>query len=166
MFSSYKPVRTYATVLRDRIEVVDFRLTRLHSDPNGQSNAGPQPTENPSEKEFKSFIKDLSLGPGLELLVRKTATDTKFHYRRYKELSAFLRGLTLNFPSITSLRRWEGLVCSPKNVQHKPCWRQGCPGCLCIISVFCHQFGPECRVSNSLGTGNLQQTRSTWSVET
>uniref|UniRef100_A0A3Q3LCT9 Carboxypeptidase D, a n=1 Tax=Mastacembelus armatus TaxID=205130 RepID=A0A3Q3LCT9_9TELE len=98
----YIPVTIYASVSKDRVEVVDFRLTRLHSDP-GQSQKGPQPTQNPSEKEFQSLIKDLSLGPGLEQLVKSTATENSFRYRRYKELSAFLRGLTLNFPKITSL---------------------------------------------------------------
>lgn len=98
-------MRTYATVSKDRVEVVDFRLTRVHSDLNGQPIVGPQPTQNPSEKEFQSLIKDLSLGQGLEQLVRSTDTENSFRYRRYKELAAFLRGLTLNFPTITSLRR-------------------------------------------------------------
>ncbi|XP_044058334.1 carboxypeptidase D [Siniperca chuatsi] len=100
----YKPVSTYATVSEDGVEVVDFRLKRIHSDPNGQSLEGPQPTQNPSEKEFQSLIKDLSLGQGLEQLVRSTATENSFRYRRYNELSGFMRGLTLNFPKITSLR--------------------------------------------------------------
>ncbi|KAM8769489.1 carboxypeptidase D isoform 1-T1 [Acanthopagrus schlegelii] len=99
----YKSVRTYATVQKDGVEVVDFRLTRVHSDSNGQPIEGPQPTKNPSDKEFESLIKDLSLGQGLEKLVRDTATEKSFRYQRYKELSAFLRGLTLNFPQITSL---------------------------------------------------------------
>ncbi|XP_029301845.1 carboxypeptidase D [Cottoperca gobio] len=99
----YKPVRTYATVSKSGAEVVDFRLTRVHSDPNGQSVQGPQPTQNPSEKKFHTLIKDLSLGQGLEQLVKSTATDNSFRYRRYKEMSGFVRGLTLNFPKITSL---------------------------------------------------------------
>lgn len=105
LLSSYKPVRTYATVPKDGVEEVDFRLTRIHSEPNGQSPKGPPPTSTPSEKEFQSLIKDLSIGQGLEQLVRSTATENSFRYRRYKELSAFLRGLTLNFPKITSLHR-------------------------------------------------------------
>lgn len=105
LLSRYKSVRTYATVSKDRVEMVDFRLTHVHSDSNGQHIVGPQPTQNPSEKEFQSLIKDLSLGQGLEHLVSSTATEGKFHYRRYKDLSASLRGLTLNFPTITSLRR-------------------------------------------------------------
>ncbi|XP_040901723.1 carboxypeptidase D isoform X2 [Toxotes jaculatrix] len=100
----YMPVRTYATVSKDRVETVDFRLTRIHSDSKGQSQNGPQPTQNPSEKEFQSLIKDLSLGQGLEQLVKSTATENSFRYQRYKELAAFMRGLTLNFPKITSLR--------------------------------------------------------------
>ncbi|XP_070761493.1 carboxypeptidase D [Enoplosus armatus] len=99
----YKPMSTYATVSKDKVEVVDFRLKRVHSDSNGQSVEGPQPTQNPSEMEFQSLIKDLSLGQGLEQLVRNTAADNKFRYRRYKELSGVVRGLTLNFPKITSL---------------------------------------------------------------
>ncbi|CAJ1065576.1 carboxypeptidase D isoform X3 [Xyrichtys novacula] len=101
----YKPVRTYATVPRDGVEIVDFKLTRIHSDQNGHSSAGPLPTENPSEKAFQSLIKDLSLGQGLEQLVKSTDTKSSFRYRRYKEMSDFVRGLTLNFPKITSLRR-------------------------------------------------------------
>ncbi|KAK1899795.1 Carboxypeptidase D [Dissostichus eleginoides] len=100
----YKSVRTYATVSKGGAEVVDFRLTRIHSDSKGQSPKGPQPTQNPSEKKFQSLIKELSLGQGLEELVRSTAADNSFRYRGYKELSGFLRGLTLNFPKITSLQ--------------------------------------------------------------
>uniref|UniRef100_A0A665UQD4 Peptidase M14 domain-containing protein n=1 Tax=Echeneis naucrates TaxID=173247 RepID=A0A665UQD4_ECHNA len=100
----YTPLRTYATVSQDSVELVDFRLTRLHSDSKGQAQNGLQPTQNPSEKEFQSLIKELSLGQGLEKLVRITATDSSFRYQRYKELSGFMRGLTLNFPKITSLR--------------------------------------------------------------
>ncbi|KAL3057288.1 hypothetical protein OYC64_007716 [Pagothenia borchgrevinki] len=100
----YKSVRTYATVSKGGAEVVDFRLTRIHSDSKGQSPKGPQPTQNPSEKKFQSLIKELSLGQGLEELVRSTATDNSFRYRGYKDLSGFLRGLTLNFPKITSLQ--------------------------------------------------------------
>ncbi|XP_061682787.1 carboxypeptidase D [Syngnathoides biaculeatus] len=100
----YQSMRTFATVSKDRVEVVDFRLTRLHSDPNGLWPSGPQPTPNPSEEEFESLIKDLSLGQGLERLVKSTDTENNFRFRGYKELSAFLRGLTLNFPKITSLQ--------------------------------------------------------------
>lgn len=99
----YIPVTIYATVSKDRAEVVDFRLTRLHSDSNGQFPNGPQPTKNPSERELDSLIKELSLGQGLEDLVRSTPTDSSFRYRRSKDLSAFLRGLNLNFQKITSL---------------------------------------------------------------
>ncbi|XP_059186882.1 carboxypeptidase D [Centropristis striata] len=99
----YKSVRIYATVSKEGVEVVDFRLTRL-SDLNSQSLKRPPPTPNPTEKEFQSLIKELSMGQGLEQLVRNTATENSFRYRRYKELSGVLRGLTLNFPKITSLR--------------------------------------------------------------
>lgn len=107
-FPRYESLKTYATVSTDRAEIVDFRLTRVHPDPKSQHVLGPPPTQNPSEKELRSLIKELSLGQGLEQLVRSTATETKFHYRRYKELSGFLRGLILNFPNITSVRRYEG----------------------------------------------------------
>ncbi|KAM7413254.1 hypothetical protein PAMA_020570 [Pampus argenteus] len=100
----YTPVTTYATVSKHSVEVVDFRLTRVQSDPNSQSPKGNQRIQNPSEKELQSLIKDLSLGQGLEQLVKSTATENNFHYRHYKELSASLRGLTLNFPKITSLK--------------------------------------------------------------
>lgn len=91
----------------------------MHSDPNNQHIVGPQPTENPSEKELRSLIKDLSLGQGLEELVRNTAAETKFHYRRYKDLSGSLRGLMLNFPTITSLRRYQGFY-HPSSSVFKP----------------------------------------------
>eukprot|EP00066_Takifugu_rubripes_P017490 XP_011606756.1 PREDICTED: LOW QUALITY PROTEIN: carboxypeptidase D [Takifugu rubripes] len=100
----YESLKTYATVSKDSAEMVDFRLARVHSDPNSHHIVGPQPTENPSEIEFRSLIKDLSRGQSLEQLVRNTATENKFRYRRYKDLSGFLRGLMLNFPTITSLR--------------------------------------------------------------
>ncbi|KAI3354320.1 hypothetical protein L3Q82_018854, partial [Scortum barcoo] len=100
----YKPVSTYATVSKGGVEVVDFRLKRIHAETSGQSISGPQLTENPAEMEFQSLIKDLSLGQGLEQLVRSTATENNFRYMRYEEMSAFMRGLTLNFPKITSLR--------------------------------------------------------------
>lgn len=109
-FPRYESLKTYATVSTDRAEIVDFRLTRVHSDPSSQHMSGPPPTQNPSEKELRSLIKELSLGQGLDQLVRSTATETKFRYRRYKELSGFLRGLILNFPNITSVRRYRGRV--------------------------------------------------------
>ncbi|KAM9853447.1 carboxypeptidase D isoform 2-T2 [Aulostomus maculatus] len=99
----YKPVMTYATVSRHGVELVDFRLTRVHSDPNSQSLSGPQPKLDPSEEEFHSLIKNLSLGQGLDQLVKSTSTENSFRFRRYKDLSAFLRGLNLNFPKITAL---------------------------------------------------------------
>lgn len=98
-------MKIYATVPKEGVEVVDFKLTRIHSEPKGQSPKGPPATQDPSEEEFQSFIKDLSLGTGLDELVRSTATESSFRYRRYNELAKSLRGLTLNFPKITSLRR-------------------------------------------------------------
>ncbi|KAF7656642.1 hypothetical protein LDENG_00038270, partial [Lucifuga dentata] len=96
----YNPVTTYATVSEGTVEVVDFRLTRVNSKPND-----PPPTQDPSDLQLQSLIKNLSLGQGLEQLVRNTATENSFRYRHYKELAEFLRGLTLNFPKITSRRR-------------------------------------------------------------
>ncbi|KAK2847162.1 hypothetical protein Q5P01_010161 [Channa striata] len=87
----YMPFMIYASVAEDRVEVVDFRLTRVQSDLN-------QP-----QKKFHSLIKELSIGQGLEQLVKNTATENTFRYRGYQELSEFLRGLNLNFPKITSL---------------------------------------------------------------
>ncbi|XP_076027482.1 carboxypeptidase D [Genypterus blacodes] len=99
----YNPVTIYATVTRSSVEVVDFRLTRVHSEQNGQSPKTP-PTPDPSQEELDTLIKQLSLGQGLEQLVRSTETENIFRYRRYKDLAEYLRGLNLNFPSITSLR--------------------------------------------------------------
>ncbi|XP_041656368.1 carboxypeptidase D isoform X2 [Cheilinus undulatus] len=100
----YASVKTYATIPEDGVEVVNFKLTRSHSEPYGNSSEGAQPTQNPSEKEFESLIEKLSSDPGLEELVKNTATEGSFRYRRYKDMSSFLKGLTLNFPKITSLR--------------------------------------------------------------
>ncbi|KAM9318296.1 carboxypeptidase D [Pholidichthys leucotaenia] len=99
----YEPVMTYATVSKDRAEVVDFRLTRLHSESSDQSPSGPQPTLDQSERELQSLIKELSFDQGLEQLVRMTATESKIHYRDSKDLSSYLRALTLNFPKIAIL---------------------------------------------------------------
>uniref|UniRef100_A0A8C7YHB7 Carboxypeptidase D, a n=1 Tax=Oryzias sinensis TaxID=183150 RepID=A0A8C7YHB7_9TELE len=99
----YKPVTILATVSKDRAEIVDFRLTRLYQDGNGKTPSGPYPTQNPSEKELQSLIKELSLGQGLAQLVSSSATDSSFRYRSSRDLSAFLKGLTLNFPKITIL---------------------------------------------------------------
>lgn len=101
----YKPVTIYATVSKDQAEVVDFRLTRLNSDKNAHASTVPQLTPSPSDRELYSLIKELSLDQGLEELVKSTATDNSFRYRRPKDLEAFLRGLTLNFPQITHLHR-------------------------------------------------------------
>lgn len=165
----YESLKTYATVSKDSAEMVDFRLARVHSDPNSHHIVGPQPTENPSEIEFRSLIKDLSLGQSLEQLVRNTATENKFRYRRYKELSGFLRGLMLNFPTITSLRRYQGVYPLLYLV-------------LAFLSdifilvnsfmsrspdkniVFFVKFEPKCRVSDHSGSGNLQQTKRTWTI--
>ncbi|XP_046891555.1 carboxypeptidase D [Hypomesus transpacificus] len=100
----YTPVRIYATVPEQSVEKVEFRLTRVHSETKGLVPKGPPATQNPLEEQFQSFIKDLSLGQGLEQLVRSTSTESSFRYRHYKEISEFLRGLKLNFPNITSLR--------------------------------------------------------------
>ncbi|XP_017288880.1 carboxypeptidase D [Kryptolebias marmoratus] len=99
----YKPVSIYATVSKDRAEVVDFRLPRVDSNSNGQSISDPPTTQNPSEKELQALIRELSLDQGLEQLVRSTATDNKLHYRGSKDLYNILRGLTLNFSNITKL---------------------------------------------------------------
>lgn len=100
----YTPLTTYATVSKGRAEVVDFRLTRVHSDSKLQPSVGPYVKWNSSDK-FQRLIKDLSEGQGLEQLVNSTATENSFRYRSYKDRSDFLRGLNLNFPKITSKRR-------------------------------------------------------------
>ncbi|KAK3560968.1 hypothetical protein QTP86_023158 [Hemibagrus guttatus] len=95
----YKSVVTYATVPDGDAEVVDFKLTRIRRD---TSSPAAQPDS--SEEEFQSFIKQLSVGPGLDQLIQNTATTSSFRYRGYEEMSEFLRSLNLNFPKITSLR--------------------------------------------------------------
>ncbi|XP_072548111.1 carboxypeptidase D [Salminus brasiliensis] len=102
----YTSVDTYATVPEDGVEVVDFKLTRIRSDGSRQMAKGSSAHVDSSEEEFQSFIKQLSVGGGLDQLIQDTATtSTSLRYRRYKELSEFLRGLTFNFPNITSLYR-------------------------------------------------------------
>ncbi|KAJ3590658.1 hypothetical protein NHX12_008607, partial [Muraenolepis orangiensis] len=100
----YEPMKIYATIPKDRVEVVDFKLTRVIPESKGHAPTGPLATQDPFVEEFHGFIKELSLGGGLEELVRSTATENSFRYRNYKEIAEFLRGLTLNFPKITSLR--------------------------------------------------------------
>ncbi|MCJ8740075.1 hypothetical protein PDJAM_G00054690 [Pangasius djambal] len=95
----YKSVVTYATVPDGDAEIVDFKLTRIRSD-----TSSPAVHPDSSEEEFQSFIKQLSVGPGLDQLIKNTATTSSFRYRGYKEMSEFLRSLNLNFPKITSLR--------------------------------------------------------------
>ncbi|KAK2831374.1 hypothetical protein Q7C36_016460 [Tachysurus vachellii] len=95
----YKSVVTYATVPDGVAEVVDFKLTRIQ-----HVNSSPTSHRDSSEEEFQSFIKQLSVGPGLDQLIQNTATTSSFRYRGYKEVSEFLRSLNLNFPNITSLR--------------------------------------------------------------
>ncbi|CAN9511599.1 unnamed protein product [Ophioblennius macclurei] len=99
----YNPVTIYATVSDDRAEVVNFRLTRLQSDGAAQPPDGPRATQTPSERELERLIKELSLGQGLDELVRSTATEGNMRYRRSKDITAFLNGLRLNFPGITFL---------------------------------------------------------------
>lgn len=84
--------------------MVDFRLARLHSE--SEEPPTPMPHSIPTAaKELLKLIKDLSAADGLEQLVSSTNTEKSFRYENYKERSDFLRGLTLNFPNIASLRR-------------------------------------------------------------
>uniref|UniRef100_A0A8C6KAB7 Carboxypeptidase D, a n=1 Tax=Nothobranchius furzeri TaxID=105023 RepID=A0A8C6KAB7_NOTFU len=102
-FAVYKPVRTYATVTKDRAETVDFRLTQSDLSSSNQFPGSPQPTQSPSEKELGSLIKKLSSDQGLEQLVKSTDTGNSIRYRRPKEWSDILNSLKLNFPQITKL---------------------------------------------------------------
>ena len=51
-------------VPKEGVEVVDFKLTRVHSEPKGQAPEGPEATQDPSEQEFQGFIKDSGPWPG------------------------------------------------------------------------------------------------------
>lgn len=102
--SSYVSVSTYATVPKNGVEIVNFTLTRMTEDAS--------PIQDPSVKEFKSLIKQLSGESGLDELIKNTHTQSSFRYRRYIEVSEYLRGLTLNFPEITSLHRYSTLFTS------------------------------------------------------
>ncbi|XP_051521025.1 carboxypeptidase D-like [Myxocyprinus asiaticus] len=99
----YTSVSTYAFVPEDGVEIVNFTLTRIHSSVNGRTMEDATPIQDPNVKEFQSLIKQLSGGSGLDELIKNTPTQSSFRYRRYSEVSEFLRGLTLNFPEITLL---------------------------------------------------------------
>ncbi|KAG1951702.1 carboxypeptidase M [Pimephales promelas] len=99
----YSSVSTYVNVPKEGVEVVNFTLTRIHSYPTGQKTEGSTPILDPSVKEFQNLIKLLSGESGLDQLIKDTPTQSSFRYRRYSEVSEFLRSLTLNFPEITSL---------------------------------------------------------------
>ncbi|XP_076138273.1 carboxypeptidase D [Alosa pseudoharengus] len=101
----YSPVRVMVTVPERGAKEVNFRLPRLREEGTGQAmNGGAESTQDPNEVEFQSLIKELSIGSGLDQLIKTTATESQFRYRNYKELSEFLRGLHLNFLKIVSLR--------------------------------------------------------------
>lgn len=102
---SYSSVSTHVTVPKEGVEIVNFTLSRIHSYTNGQTTEDTTPILDPSVKEFQSLIKQLSGESGLDKLIKDTPTQSSFRYRRYSEVSEFLRGLTLNFPEITSLHR-------------------------------------------------------------
>ncbi|XP_048016143.1 carboxypeptidase D [Megalobrama amblycephala] len=99
----YSSVSTYVTVPKEGVEIVNFTLTRIHSYTNGQTTEDTTPILDPSVKEFQNLIKQLSGESGMDKLIKDTPTQSSFRYRRYSEVSEFLRGLTLNFPEITSL---------------------------------------------------------------
>uniref|UniRef100_A0A672STH2 Carboxypeptidase D n=1 Tax=Sinocyclocheilus grahami TaxID=75366 RepID=A0A672STH2_SINGR len=101
---SYSSVSTFVNVPKEGAEIVNFTLTRIHSYTNGQTTEDTTPILDPSLKEFQSLIKQLSGESGLDKLIKDTHTQSSFRYRRYSEVSEFLRGLTLNFPEITSLQ--------------------------------------------------------------
>lgn len=99
----YVTVSTYATVPENGVEIVNFTLTRINTNANGRMTEDASPVQDPSVKEFENLIKQLSGESGLDELIKNTPTQSSFRYRRYSEVSEFLRGLTLNFPEITSL---------------------------------------------------------------
>lgn len=88
---------------------MDFRLAPLHSEPEDPPTPRPEPAQT-APKELLKLIKDLSVGEGLEQLFSSTPTKNSFRYCNYKERSDFLRGLTLNFPNITTLHRSVGFI--------------------------------------------------------
>lgn len=92
------------TVPKDGLEIVNFTLTRIPTHANGQETENTTPVLDPSVREFQALIKQLSTQSGLDKLIQDTPTESSFRYQQYGEVSEFLRGLTLNFPEITSLR--------------------------------------------------------------
>ncbi|KAL1260791.1 hypothetical protein QQF64_008618 [Cirrhinus molitorella] len=100
----YSPVRFFVTVPNEGVQIVNFTLARIHSYTNGQITEDTTPILDPNVQEFQSLIKQLSGKSGLDKLFKDTNTQSSFRYRQYSEVSEFLRGLTLNFPEITSLQ--------------------------------------------------------------
>ncbi|TRY93922.1 hypothetical protein DNTS_035529 [Danionella cerebrum] len=98
----YSPSSNLITVFEERVEIVNFTLTRIHT--NGQTTEDTSPALDPNVKEFQRLIKQLSVESGLDKLIKDTPTQSSFRYQQYSEVSEYLRGLTLNFPDITSLR--------------------------------------------------------------
>lgn len=144
--SRYTPLTTYATVSEGRAEMVDFRLARLHTGEPPSQMPQPVPT---APKELLKLVKDLSAAEGLEQLVSSTNTEKNFRYENYKERSDFLRGLTLNFPNIASLRRSLGFIVALYFFFFKFLFHSFTP------PAFCLQSGPECGGPDRLGSGNL-----------
>ncbi|KAL2096139.1 hypothetical protein ACEWY4_008287 [Coilia grayii] len=104
----YSPVRVTVSVPEKGAKEVNFLLPRLRGEGSEQvTKDGAEGTD----QEFQSFIRELSIGSGLDQLLKSTATDSSFYYHNYQGLSEFLRGLNLNFPKIVSLRNlgqsWE-----------------------------------------------------------
>lgn len=125
------------------VETVNFTLTRIHGYTNGQMTEDTTPILDPNVKEFQSLIKQLSGESGLDKLIKDTRTETSFRYRRYSEVSEFLRGLTLNFPEITSLQRYSSLsLFQSIQTDHEGLQTQTFSGELLLTQV-CHAFPSE-----------------------
>lgn len=99
----YLSFSSSVTVPKEGLEIVNFTLTRIPTHTNGQATENTTPVLDPSVKEFQTLIKQLSTESGLDKLIQDTPTESSFRYQQYSEVSEFLRGLTLNFPKITSL---------------------------------------------------------------
>ncbi|CAJ0949212.1 unnamed protein product [Ranitomeya imitator] len=106
----YVPVTKTLNVTEDGALVTNFTLIRsgadIHKEDKGKVSLMEPEKPDPTTQEFETLIKDLSAENGLEHLLLSTSSDIDlYRYRPYHDLSESLRGLNLNYPTITKLTR-------------------------------------------------------------
>ncbi|CAH2220110.1 carboxypeptidase D [Pelobates cultripes] len=104
----YIPVTKRVNVTEGDATVVNFTLARsgtnVHKEEGGKVSMVEPEMLDPDTKEFEKLIKDLSDENGMAQLLMSSFDDIRLsRYRPYNDLSQSLRGLNLNYPSITNL---------------------------------------------------------------